>query len=1122
MLGITALMVGSLSLLSSRAQAQTCRPVDLIEVSTGSTILVKSACINTVNGDNIIDPNECLDLYVNFQNNTGGTRTGINGLLSLPGGFTSGSVTQNTSPFPDVVNTATTTNTTPFRLSIPPGVECGTRLPFTLNLTTTQGNLSTTFTLFVGTVGPSANACQPVNNIAINDRADPEFSPVTVTGVVGPVSKLRVKVFVDHPEISQLDVLLQHPDGTIIILATRETAPGVLGANMGQDSPCTDNNDTIFDDSAALAINQGTAPFIGTFRPTQQLSLLAGKPANGIWNLICVDRVRGKAGQIRCWCLDIAGFTCAASNGECGVDLAVTKSDFPDPVAIDCPLTYTITVTNNGTDTASSVTIQDILPPAVDFVSASSGCTPIGGDVYCDVGSLAVGTTKTVTVTVIPRAIGTLTNFTYVVSDGNETNWADNTTSITTTVAPDCNRNCVPDAQDIASGTSKDCNNNNVPDECDIAAGTSQDVNGNGIPDECETADLSVTKTDAPDPVAVDCPLTYTIVVANAGPSPATGAAVTDGFPASFSVTSTVPAPTSVVGNIYTWTFGTLASGASTTVTVVGTYPSVGLKTNIVETTTTAADPNLANNLVQVQTQVTPDCNANCIPDPQEPDCNANGIPDGCDITSGTSQDCNNNGVPDECDIADGAPDCNNNGIPDECETDCNANGVPDDCDITTGGIPDCNQNGVPDSCDIANGAPDCNNNGIPDECETDCNANGVPDDCDVTTGGIPDCNNNGVPDSCDITSGAADCNNNGVPDECETDCNANGVPDDCDITTGGIPTATRTASPTRATSARGRAMTATTTPSPTSASATATPTAFPTTATSPRAACPTVTTTAFPTAATSPTARPTATTTGSPRVRDPTATPTAFRTTATSPRAAFRTATRTACPTAAISPTARPTATTTGSPTSASTDCNANGVPDDCDITTGGIPDCNGNGVPDSCDIANGAADCNNNGIPDECETDVQRDATAVPDDCDITTGGSDCNDNGVPDSCDITTADRLQQQRHPRRVRGRLQRQRRSGRLRHHRRAGSPTATRTACLIRATSARGRAMTATTTASPTSASWRRLQRQRRSRRLRHHHGRDPRLQPERRTRQLRHSQRCGRLQRQRHPRRVD
>ena len=131
-------MVASLGLLSSRAHAQTCRPVDLIEASTGSTILVKSACINTVNGDNIIDPNECLDLYVNFQNNTGVTRTGINGLLSLPGGFTSGSVTQNTSPFPDVVNTATTTNTTPFRLSIPPGVECGTRLPFTLNLTTTR------------------------------------------------------------------------------------------------------------------------------------------------------------------------------------------------------------------------------------------------------------------------------------------------------------------------------------------------------------------------------------------------------------------------------------------------------------------------------------------------------------------------------------------------------------------------------------------------------------------------------------------------------------------------------------------------------------------------------------------------------------------------------------------------------------------------------------------------------------------------------------------------------------------------------------------------------------------------------------------------------------------------
>ncbi|MCX7719485.1 MAG: hypothetical protein N2111_13930, partial [Candidatus Sumerlaeaceae bacterium] len=97
------------------------------------------------------------------------------------------------------------------------------------------------------------------------------------------------------------------------------------------------------------------------------------------------------------------------------------------------------------------------------------------------------------------------------------------------------------------------------------------------------------------------------------------------------------------------------------------------------------------------------------------------------------------------------------------------------------------------------------------------------------------------------------------------------------------------------------------------------------------------------------------------------------------------------------------------GIPDECETDCNLNGVPDDCDITTGGLPDCNGNGVPDSCDITSGTSlDCQGNGIPDECETDCN--LNGVPDDCDITTGGlPDCNGNGVPDSCDITSGTSL-----------------------------------------------------------------------------------------------------------------
>ena len=51
-------------------------------------------------------------------------------------------------------------------------------------------------------------------------------------------------------------------------------------------------------------------------------------------------------------------------------------------------------------------------------------------------------------------------------------------------------------------------------------------------------------------------------------------------------------------------------------------------------------------------------------------------------------------------------------------------------------------------------------------------------------------------------------------------------------------------------------------------------------------------------------------------------------------------------------------------------TDCNANGVLDSCDLSLGTSDDCDSNGIPDECDIALGnQLDCNLNGIPDSCE---------------------------------------------------------------------------------------------------------------------------------------------------------
>lgn len=89
-------------------------------------------------------------------------------------------------------------------------------------------------------------------------------------------------------------------------------------------------------------------------------------------------------------------------------------------------------------------------------------------------------------------------------------------------------------------------------------------------------------------------------------------------------------------------------------------------------------------------------------------------------------------------------------------------------------------------------------------------------------------------------------------------------------------------------------------------------------------------------------------------------------------------------------------------------TDCNLNGIPDDCDIEEGVSQDCDANGIPDECDPDcdgdgtpdNCEGDCNGDGIPDGCETSGDCNLNSIPDSCENLL---DCNLNGNPDECDI-----------------------------------------------------------------------------------------------------------------------
>ena len=82
------------------------------------------------------------------------------------------------------------------------------------------------------------------------------------------------------------------------------------------------------------------------------------------------------------------------------------KSDSPDPVQELNPITYTLDVANNGTASASGVTVTDTLPSGEVFNSASTTqgtCGHNATTVTCHLGTLG-GPDGTATVTIIAQA----------------------------------------------------------------------------------------------------------------------------------------------------------------------------------------------------------------------------------------------------------------------------------------------------------------------------------------------------------------------------------------------------------------------------------------------------------------------------------------------------------------------------------------------------------------------------------------------------------------------------------------------------------------------------------------------------------------------------------------------
>jgi uncharacterized repeat protein (TIGR01451 family) len=90
-------------------------------------------------------------------------------------------------------------------------------------------------------------------------------------------------------------------------------------------------------------------------------------------------------------------------------DLSIIGSA-PSPVAAGSPFTYTFVVHNAGPRPAAAVSLFDTLPAGVTFSSASPGCSPGTGTVTCALGTVFLGKSVTITITVTAGAPGFVTD----------------------------------------------------------------------------------------------------------------------------------------------------------------------------------------------------------------------------------------------------------------------------------------------------------------------------------------------------------------------------------------------------------------------------------------------------------------------------------------------------------------------------------------------------------------------------------------------------------------------------------------------------------------------------------------------------------------------------------------
>ncbi|RYG13582.1 MAG: DUF11 domain-containing protein, partial [Burkholderiales bacterium] len=255
--------------------------------------------------------------------------------------------------------------------------------------------------------------------------------------------------------------------------------------------------------------------------------------------------------------------TSRASTLIVGADVSIVKTG-PATVATGTTISYVLTLVNAGPSVATNVTVTDILPTGLSLVSATvvsgsftlvtsaTGVTALAGSM--PVGTAVVALTAEVGVGVV----GTITNVANITSTMPDIRPANNSSTATSVVLG---------------------------------------------------ADLSIMKFGPPS-ISAAGTATYTLVVANNGPSVALNVTVTDVLPMGLSLVSSgvVPLGSATFNNssgTLTAVLSAMRLGTTTiTLTVQADYTATGVVTNYGRVTSTTPDMTPSNNVGSVTSSI--------------------------------------------------------------------------------------------------------------------------------------------------------------------------------------------------------------------------------------------------------------------------------------------------------------------------------------------------------------------------------------------------------------------------------------------------------------------------------------------------------------------------------------